>query len=60
MQVKWHDGTAIWVPLNALKESHPVEVAEYAVTSNQIAEEPAFAWRARNVLHKRDRIMSQG
>ena len=59
MQVKWRDGTAIWVLLNALKESHPVEVAEYAV-ADKIADEPAFAWRARNVMHKRDRIMSQG
>ena len=43
MQVKWRDDTAIWVPLNALKESHQVEGAEYAV-ANQTAEESAFAW----------------
>ena len=33
-----------------------VQVAEYAV-ANKILEEPAFAWWARHVLQKRDRII---
>ena len=41
--VEWKDGTSTWVPLKELKSSNPVEVAEYVVT-NQIVEEPAFAW----------------
>jgi hypothetical protein len=43
LQVEWRDGSTTWVPLSELKESNPVEVAEYAV-ANKIAEEPAFAW----------------
>ena len=26
MQVKWRGGNAIWVPLNTLKESNPVDL----------------------------------
>jgi hypothetical protein len=47
--VEWKDGTLTWVPLKELKSSNPVEVAEYAVT-NQIVEEPAFAWWVKDVL----------
>ncbi|MCK7490470.1 MAG: hypothetical protein MZW92_00710 [Comamonadaceae bacterium] len=39
-----------------MKESHPIEVAEYAIV-NKIVEEPAFAWWAKKVLRKRDRII---
>jgi len=42
--------------LKDLKESYPVKMAEYAV-ANKILEEPAFAWWARKVLRKRDRII---
>jgi hypothetical protein len=30
-QVQWRDGTTQWLPLKDLKESNPVDVAEYAV-----------------------------
>jgi len=56
--VSWSDGTSSWVPLKDLKESHPVQVAEYAL-ANKILEEPAFAWWARHVLRKRDRIIKK-
>ena len=58
LQVEWRDGSSTWVPLSELKESNPIQVAEYAV-ANKIAEEPAFAWWARNVLRKRDRIIKK-
>ena len=51
--VSWKDGSTTWVPLKDLKESHPVQVAEYALV-NKILEEPAFAWWATWVLRKRD------
>jgi hypothetical protein len=54
--VSWKDGTASWVALKDLKEAYPVQVAEYAL-ANKILEEPAFAWWARHVLKKRDRII---
>ena len=39
--LQWKDGSTSWTPLKDLKESNPVEVAEYAV-ANKIANEPAF------------------
>jgi Reverse transcriptase (RNA-dependent DNA polymerase) len=54
--VSWKDGTSSWVPLKDLKEAYPVQVAEYAI-ANKILEEPAFAWWARHILKKRDRII---
>jgi hypothetical protein len=55
--IKWKDETESWVPLKDLKESHPVEVAEYA-KANSIADEPAFAWWVPYTLRKRDVIIS--
>ena len=49
LQVDWKSGTSTWVPLKDLKESNPVELAEYAV-ANQINEEPAFKWWVPYVL----------
>lgn len=52
--VAWKGGTLLWVPLKEdLKESHPIEVAEYAL-ANKILDEPAFNWWAWHVLKKRD------
>ena len=47
-----------WETLANLKESYPVQVAEYAV-NNKIDQEPAFNWWVRQVLRKRDRILSK-
>jgi hypothetical protein len=58
LQVEFKDGDTAWIPLKDLKESYPVQVAEYAV-ANKIAEEPAFAWWVRKVLRRRDRIISK-
>ena len=55
--VKWTNGTRQWIDLKILKESNPVQVAEY-VTARDIAEEPAFAWWVPYVLRKRDVIVS--
>jgi hypothetical protein len=41
-----------------MKESFPVQTAEYAVAS-KIAEQPAFAWWVRDVLSRRDRIFEK-
>ena len=40
-----------------LKESHPLQVAEFAFAAN-IADEPAFNWWVGWVLKKRDSIIS--
>lgn len=44
--------------IKGIKESHPVEVAEY-VFANKIAEDPACTWWVRIVLRKRDRIIKR-
>jgi hypothetical protein len=41
--VTWKDGTTSWERLADLKESYPVEVAEYAV-AHGIDQQPAFLW----------------
>jgi hypothetical protein len=56
--VLWKDKLMSWVKLKDLKESYPVELAEYSV-ANRIAEEPAFKWWVSNTLHKRNRIISK-
>ena len=58
MKVDWIDGTSSWVPLSDIKESNPIECAEYAVARN-IHHEPAFAWWVPTVLNKRSRIVKQ-
>jgi hypothetical protein len=54
--VKWTNGGRQWIPLKILKESNPVQVAEYLVAQN-IADEPAFAWWIHYVLRKHDIIV---
>ena len=52
----WKDGSQTWVPLKLLKESNPVEVAEY-VKARNVDDEPAFAWWVPYTLQKRNRII---
>jgi hypothetical protein len=47
-----------WVSMKDVKNSYPVQLAEYA-TQRRIAGEPAFAWWIRHVLHKRNRIIAK-
>eukprot|EP00804_Cyclotella_cryptica_P013817 CCRYP_019427-RA/>CCRYP_019427-RA protein AED:0.38 eAED:0.39 QI:0/0/0/1/0/0/3/0/267 len=54
---EWKDGSTSWQKLSDLKESHPLQVAEFAFAA-QIADEPAFNWWVSWVLKKRDRIVS--
>ena len=49
--VAWKDGTPSWVPLKDSKESHPVQVAEYAL-ANKTVEEPAFACWCTTTVRK--------
>ncbi len=55
--VRWANGMYQWIDLKILKESNPVQVAEYASARN-IAEEPAFAWWVPYVWRKPDAIVS--
>ena len=56
--VEWRDGSTDWVPLKDLKDTNPVELAEYAV-ANKIAEEPAFKWWVDFCLRKRNRMINK-
>ncbi len=54
---QWKDGSTSWKNLADLKDSHPLETAEYAVTQG-IDHVPAFNWWVPHVLKKCDRIIS--
>ena len=56
--VQWKDGAESWIPLKDMKESNPVDVAEFAKAKG-IDDEPAFAWWVPFVLRKRDVIISK-
>ena len=56
--VEWKDGTQNWMPLKDLKESNPIEVAEYAI-ANKIQNEPAFKWWVPFTIRKKKRIMAK-
>lgn len=56
--VQWRSGEEQWIPLRILKESNPVEVADYAAI-NGLLKEPAFKWWAPYTLRKRDQIISK-
>ena len=58
LYVRWKDQSTSWVQLSRIKESNPVQVAEYAY-ANKIADQPAFKWWVSKVLKKRDCIVSR-
>ena len=49
LHVNWKDGTSDWVALKDLKQSNPIELAEYAIR-NKISDEPAFSWWVTDTL----------
>mmetsp|Transcript_6493 Transcript_6493/g.15335 ORF Transcript_6493/g.15335 Transcript_6493/m.15335 type:complete len:195 (+) Transcript_6493:729-1313(+) len=56
--VTWKDGSSNWIPLKDMKESFPIEVADYAI-SKGIQKEPAFAWWVPHVTRKRERFLGK-
>ena len=51
------DGTSTWLPLKILKESNPVDIAEY-VTLLGLADKPLYAWWVLHTFRKRDMIIA--
>jgi len=43
ISVEWRDGSTSWLLLRDVKDSNPLELAQYAI-ANGIQEEPAFKW----------------
>jgi Reverse transcriptase (RNA-dependent DNA polymerase) len=56
--VAFTNGETQWLPLKIVKESNPVELAEYAI-ANKIDKEPAFHWWLPHTLRKRNRIIKK-
>ena len=56
--IRWKDGNETWTPLKDMKDSYPVETAEFAIQS-RIHEEPAFAWWVPHVIRKRKAIIAK-
>ena len=54
----WKYGSTTRAPLKDIKESNPVDIAEYIV-GNRIFEEAAFAWWVPYTLKKRDHIIAK-
>ena len=55
--VRWKDGTESWVKLAELKDSYPVDVAEFA-KSRSLVPDPAFAWWVPHTIRRRNAILS--
>ena len=55
---QWKDGSTTWNKLKDVKDSFPVQLAEYAV-NNKVEDEPAFAWWVPHTLKKKARIISK-
>ena len=53
---QWRDGSTSWQDLSLLKESHPIQTAEFAVAQG-IDAEPAFNWWVPHTLKKRAAII---
>ena len=56
--MQWKDGSTTWITLKDMKNSYPVQLAEYAML-RRIAEEPAFGWWIKHVLKKRNCIIGK-
>jgi hypothetical protein len=55
--IRWKDGAEQWIHFKDMKESHLVEVAEFA-TARGIDDKPAYCWWVPYTLRKRDVILS--
>jgi len=55
---KWKDGSTTWSKLKDVKDSYPVDLAEYAI-ENKVADEPAFAWWVNYTIKKKARIIAK-
>ena len=58
MLVQWKSGSTTWVELKDMKESYPVQAAEYVV-KNWVWLESAFAWWDPYILKKGNLIITK-
>ena len=55
---QWKDGTTTWHKMKDIKDSYPVQLAEFAI-QNKLQEEPAFAWWVKYTVKKKNRIIAK-
>lgn len=55
---RWRDGSGDWIDMKDLKDSYPVQLADFAIANN-IQEESAFAWWVPYVTRKREAIIKK-
>ena len=53
LEVKWESGETTFIALKDIKESNPIEIAEYA-KAHGIDKEPAFAWWIPSAIKRRN------
>ena len=57
---QWKDGSTNWVALEDMKNSYPVQVADYGAVANHIDDEPSmFSWWVPDVFKKHEWILSK-
>jgi hypothetical protein len=54
--ILWKDGSTSWEALKDIKESFPIQVAEFAI-SRGLEKEPAFTWWVRDTLLRKNCIV---
>ena len=42
MLVRWKDGSQSWIPLKDVKESNPLETADYAISRGSIKSQHSY------------------
>ncbi len=55
--LQWAEVSSSWHPMNDVKNSFSIQLADYAVT-HHLQNEQCFSWWVKNTLKKRDRIVS--
>jgi len=58
VKIRWMDDAITWVPLNVMKNSQPLILAQYA-KAMKIDTEPAFLWWVPHVLRQSSRLLSK-
>jgi len=56
--IEWRDGTISWLPLKDVKQSNPIEMAEYAI-ANKISDEPTFVWWVPDIMWKKNHTVNK-
>ena len=55
---QWKDGSNDWIALKDVKESNPIEIAQY-VLNTKFSDEPAFAWWTDTIMNQKKRLIQK-